>query len=65
MFSKTGEKFSDYLLKIRMTKSVEFLKKGKKVEEAARLCGYNSAAYFSHAFKEYYGYTPKDYIRRF
>ena len=61
----TGEKFSDYLLRIRMTKAVEFLKKGKKVEEVSKRCGYNSAAYFSHIFKEYYGYTPKDYIRRF
>lgn len=63
--NKTGENFSDYLLKIRMKKSVELLKKGKRVEDVATLCGYKSASYFSHAFKEYYGYTPKDYIRRF
>lgn len=61
----TGEKFSDYLLRVRMTKAVELLKKGNKAEDVSKRCGYNSAAYFSHIFKEYYGYTPKDYVRRF
>ena len=59
-----GENFSDYLVRVRMSHAVEFLKKNYKIEDISRLCGYNSSRYFYRIFKAYYGMNPKDYARK-
>lgn len=59
---KTGENFSDYLIKIRMEKALEFLKDPRyKVYEVAYQVGYKSIKYFYKLFKQYYGCTPTEY----
>lgn len=59
---QTGEKFSDYLLKVRMQHAARLLKENKKVTDISRECGYNSSGYFTRVFKDYYNCTPSEYI---
>lgn len=60
----TGENFSDYLLSVRMANAISLLKENKyKVFEISEMVGYKSAKYFSKQFKNYTGYTPKQYCR--
>ena len=59
-----GENFSDYLYTVRMTKAITLLKSNKyKVYEVSEKVGYKSSKYFSRQFKNYTGYTPKNYCR--
>jgi AraC-like DNA-binding protein len=49
-----------YLLRARMEKAKELLKRTKKpLEEIARLTGYRFLTSFIHAFHKYYKYTPR------
>lgn len=60
----TGESFSDYLLNVRMANAISLLKENKyKIFEISEMVGYKSAKYFSKQFKNYTGYTPKQYCR--
>lgn len=47
----------------RMQKASELLKDGgKQIAEISAECGFASATYFSSAFKEYFGISPKDFL---
>ena len=59
----TGEKFSDYLLRVRMENAVKLLREHKNITEISKECGYRSSGYFTRVFKEYYNCTPSEYIR--
>lgn len=60
---KTNTSFTDYLVQIRMEKALELLKSRKyKVYEISKLVGYESN-YFVKVFRNYTGYTPKEYAR--
>ncbi|MFV0520116.1 MAG: response regulator [Lachnospirales bacterium] len=63
MFKKeTGTSYINYLTQLRMTKALELLNKSdSKIHIIATECGYQSANYFSYAFKKYYGYSPSKY----
>ena len=52
----------DMLKKVRMDKAAELLKQGVPVASIASECGFSSPSYFSSAFKEYYGVSPKAYL---
>ena len=55
----TGEKFMDYLLRVRMQNAKRLLLEGgHKIYEIAQQTGYNSARYFTLTFRKYYGMTP-------
>jgi len=59
---KTGEKFSDYLLKVKMEKAKELLMDIKyKTYEVSELVGYSSPKNFTRTFKKYYGQSPRDF----
>lgn len=59
---KTGENFSDYLIKTRMQKAIELLKDSRyKVHEISTMIGYDSLRYFYKLFKRYYELTPTEY----
>ncbi len=59
---KTGENFSDYLLRVRMEKASELLAGGGvKVNEAAAATGFKNAKYFSRLFRKYTGCSPREY----
>lgn len=59
-----GEKFSDYILRLRMEKAVQLLEKGKRTADVSKACGFNDSGYFARVFKNYYDCTPKEYVRR-
>jgi two-component system response regulator YesN len=59
---KTGENFSDYLVKVRMEKALKLLEEPRyKVYEVGYEIGYMSTKYFYKLFKKYYGCTPTEY----
>jgi AraC-like DNA-binding protein len=60
----TGSTFSEILLRLRMERAV-MLMKGTTLrnEEIAAMLGYNDSSNFYKAFKEYYGMTPREYLK--
>ncbi|AGC69198.1 Two component transcriptional regulator, AraC family [Thermoclostridium stercorarium subsp. stercorarium DSM 8532] len=64
---ETGEKFSQFVMRIRMEKAKELLDlyQNDKVYEVAEKVGLgDNPQYFSHVFKKYTGLTPTEYINR-
>ncbi|MDN4525637.1 response regulator transcription factor [Fictibacillus fluitans] len=60
--SQIGQNFSDYLVRVRMEKAVDFLEdRHLKIIDVANLVGFTNSGYFSTVFKKYYGKTPVDY----
>jgi two-component system response regulator YesN len=68
LFSKeTGEKFSQYLTRIRIEKALELMKSSDcdKVYEIAQQVGLGkNPQYFSQVFRKHTGYTPTEYKER-
>ena len=61
---QTGEKFSIFVLRLRIDFAANLLKiSDLSVKEIAFESGFNSAAYFSNTFKEFYGMSPDRYRR--
>ena len=59
---KTGFTIYEYLLQTRMNKAKELLLDPvHKISEIGQMVGYTNNAYFSTAFKNYTGITPKQY----
>lgn len=67
LFKKeTGEKFSNYVVRLRMEKAIEEIEKtgDVKVFELAEKLGFgDNPQYFSQVFKKYTGFTPSEYMR--
>ncbi|WP_338781235.1 helix-turn-helix domain-containing protein [Metabacillus sp. FJAT-52054] len=58
----TGENYKEYLNRFRIEKAKELLAgKNMKVNEAARLVGYNNVNTFIRIFKKYVGLSPGQY----
>lgn len=58
----TGESFNEYLIRKRMEKAGELLRKtSMKVADIAESCGYDNQRYFSSSFKKFYGCTPTEF----
>lgn len=58
----TGESFNEYLIRKRMEKAGELLRKtSMKVADIAEGCGYDNQRYFSSSFKKFYGCTPTEF----
>ncbi|ROR31447.1 two-component system response regulator YesN [Mobilisporobacter senegalensis] len=59
---KTGEGFTEYLIRKRMEKAGELLKDPlNKIQDISDVTGYSNQRYFSSCFKKYYGCTPTEY----
>ncbi|MCK0472803.1 response regulator [Halalkalibacter sp. APA_J-10(15)] len=61
---ETGEKFSQYLLRIRMEKAQQLILETEemKMVDIAKEIGFDHyPQYFSHVFKKYTDYTPTEY----
>lgn len=64
--SKTGEKFIDYLNRVRIEKSKELLLISEmKVADIYKKVGYNSKNHFYKMFKLFCGITPQEYRKKF
>ncbi|MDQ0208196.1 response regulator [Alkalicoccobacillus murimartini] len=65
LFKKeVGEKFSNYLVKLRIDKAIESIQKSEqlKISEIAEQVGFgNNPRYFSQVFKKQTGFTPSEY----
>ncbi len=63
LFKKVeGINFKDYLIKVRMEKAKDLLRKdGKSIKETAIEVGYGDPNYFSRAFKKYVGINASEY----
>ena len=58
----TGESFNEYLIRKRMEKAGELLRKtSMKIADIAERCGYDNQRYFSSSFKKFYGCTPTEF----
>ncbi len=58
----TGLSFVTYLNYVRCEKAKELLLlENMSVGEVGSVCGFDNHSYFTRTFKEYTGYTPKDY----
>ena len=59
---QTGVKFSSYVQKLRLEFAVSLLKMSDlSVKQVADESGFNSAAYFSNAFKDAFGISPEQF----
>jgi two-component system response regulator YesN len=56
-----GVSFTEYLTKVRMSKSLDFLAQGMSVKECCFAAGYNDPNYFSRIFRKYYQVSPSEY----
>lgn len=59
----TGLTLSEYILRVRLKKSVELLQKGVSQEKAASETGFCNGSGIIRAFRRCYGMTPKQYIK--
>lgn len=61
---KIGVSPKDYLTSVRMQAAVDLLlRHGKTPTVAACSCGYDNIFLFSKAFKQYYGLSPREYVK--
>jgi len=63
---RTGEKFSNYVMKARISKAMKLMdrKSDIKIFELAEMLGFgDNPQYFSQVFKKYAGRSPSEYIR--
>ncbi len=59
---KTGKKYTDYLLDVRMDHAVEFLKDPRtKIYEIGLMVGYDDVVSFGRAFKKKFKMSPGQY----
>lgn len=59
---QTGIKFSSYVQKLRLEFAVGLLKMSDvSIKQVAEESGFNSAAYFSNAFKDSFGVSPEQF----
>ncbi|MFH5182163.1 response regulator [Paenibacillus sp. TAB 01] len=67
LFKKeTGEKFSNYVMRLRIKKATEVIEKNEdvKIFEIAEMLGFgDNPQYFSQVFKKYVGCTPSEYMK--
>ncbi|MCF7838320.1 MAG: AraC family transcriptional regulator [Candidatus Marinimicrobia bacterium] len=54
----------EYLVRVRVREAKLLLAKGERCKEAARLTGFRTLAYFSHAFRKRVGLSPTAFAAR-
>jgi len=59
---KTGQKFSDFIVSMKMEKASELLMDiHYKTYEVSEMVGYTNAKNFTRTFKKYYGKSPREF----
>ncbi len=68
VFSISGEKMSAYILRRRLEECARQMRNpawnGHTLTEIAFSWGFNSAAHFTHSFRDQFGIAPRDYRRQ-
>lgn len=60
--SVTGERFSQYIYKLRMEKAKDLIDHSHyKIYEISEMVGYTDISHFSKKFKDYFGHSPAYY----
>ncbi len=59
--NETGKMLNNYITEVRIGNAKQYIRAGKKIEEAAILSGYSDVVSFRRAFKRITGITPSDY----
>jgi AraC-like DNA-binding protein/mannose-6-phosphate isomerase-like protein (cupin superfamily) len=62
---QTGYTLHNYILKKRLIKSAQLIKKGAQVSDTCTLCGFNDYSNFERAFRKEFGLSPKKYYKVF
>ena len=63
---KTGEKYSDYLAKVKLNKARELLSETDiKISTIAEMSGFRDTNYFHKTFKNQTGLTPVEYRKKY
>jgi AraC-like DNA-binding protein/mannose-6-phosphate isomerase-like protein (cupin superfamily) len=62
---QTGYTVHNYVLKKRLIKSAQLIKKGAQVTETCALCGFGDYSNFERAFRKEFGLSPKGYYKVF
>lgn len=61
----TGKNFSEYLTAVRMEQAKLLLKNSTlKVNQIARMVGYDDCSYFGKSFRKYTGFIPSEYQKQ-
>jgi AraC-like DNA-binding protein len=61
----TGISTNEFIRKIRLKNSLQLLLTGSyNISEAAYITGFNDIKYFRECFKDEYGMTPSDYLKK-
>ncbi len=61
-YSITGERFVDYILRLRISKAKELLHNSNlKIYEVSEAVGFDNNTYFCYCFKKREGQTPQEY----
>jgi signal transduction histidine kinase/ligand-binding sensor domain-containing protein/DNA-binding NarL/FixJ family response regulator len=61
----TGVSASEFIRKIRLKNSLQFLLSGNhNISEAAYSAGFNDLGYFRECFREEYGVSPSEYLKK-
>ncbi|MCD8292868.1 MAG: helix-turn-helix transcriptional regulator, partial [Prevotellaceae bacterium] len=56
---------NEFIRKTKMRKGAGLLREGRhSVTEIAYMTGFNSVTYFRQCFKEEYGMTPSEYVKK-
>ena len=64
LHKETGRKFTEILLEKRMERAVLLMKNTSlSIEEISALLGYSNHSNFYKAFKDYYGTTPREFLK--
>lgn len=63
--SQTGYTVHSYIMKKRLIRSAQLIKKGAQAAEACALCGFGDYSNFERAFKKEYGLSPRSYNKVF
>lgn len=62
---QTGYTVHQYILKKRLFKSAQLIKKGAQVSETCASCGFGDYSNFERAFRKEFGLSPKNYYKVF
>lgn len=59
---QTDLTFRRWRQRLRLLNALPYLEQGQSVTEVSLMCGYDSVSAFIHAFQEYFGQTPGDFL---